>query len=93
MKIRGFFNGRLSAINLVTRFENPMQNSLRELVFENLNNAKLNTAFEPGGSLRDLSMEQIAIDLCTCSADLDHIDDIALVLPHMEAWFKEVGTG
>lgn len=71
----------------------PKAPDLKALVFESLNNAKLNTAFEPGGSLRNLSLEQIAIDLCSYSSDLDHVDEIKEVIPHIEAWFKEIGTG
>ncbi|AZO48072.1 hypothetical protein [Mesorhizobium sp. M4B.F.Ca.ET.058.02.1.1] len=64
--------------------------TLREKVFENLQHAKENGDFEPGGFLHGETVEQLADDMVAYAADVEDEDPKDLI-PHIQAWLDQEG--
>lgn len=61
--------------------------NIKQIVFENLQNAKENGAFGRGGYLDSASAAEIADDMIALAADCETYSANEL-LPHVEAWLE-----
>lgn len=66
-----------------------MADNLRDIVFSNLDASKENGYFEPGEQLHGSNATEIAWDMLAYAADLEHVDEIADIIPHIEAWMEK----
>ena len=63
--------------------------NLHEIVFSNLDAAKENGYFEPGELLHGESAVELAYDMLAFAADVEHIDNPGILVPHIEEWLKQ----